>query len=218
MISEISSLSETNGTTVKKPTELGQDDFLNLLVTQLTNQDPLAPMDSTQFVTQLAQFSELEGTQEMSKRLQEVRDYLASANNFSAVSLLGKEIEFTGDLVHYETGSEPTISFNLGKEASKVTVTLYDPAGATVRTWTMSDVEAGKQQVDWDGTNQSGDLVSAGTYRFEVTAQDMDKNSVPVGLIEKGTVDKVEFIDGLPYLHVGDQLIGLADIQGIVND
>jgi flagellar basal-body rod modification protein FlgD len=216
MIAEISSLSGASST-AKKPTELGQTDFLNLLVTQLTNQNPLEPMDSTAFVTQLAQFSELEEVQKVALGIGEVQNYLASVNNFSAVSLLGREIEFSGDVVHYESESQPEIAFKLGKEASKVTVNLYDRIGNVVRTWTMGDVEAGRQKLIWNGADQNGNFVEPGDYRFEVTAQGVDGSSVPVELVQQGTVDKVDFVNGLPYLYVGDQRIALADIQSITN-
>lgn len=218
MIAEIASLSGLGGATTKKPSELGQSDFLNLLVTQLTNQNPLEPMDSTAFVTQLAQFSELEEVQKVTEGIEEMRNYLASANNFSAVSLLGKEVEFSGDVVHYEEGMQPEICFHLGKEASQVTVNLYDSLGLKVRSWVLTDEAAGKQQILWNGTDQEGDPVTAGAYRFEVVAQDLDGNSVPVERVQRGRVDRVEYVEGLPYLHVGGRLIALADIQGIVND
>jgi flagellar basal-body rod modification protein FlgD len=217
MIAEISSLSGAGGT-VKKPTELGQADFLNLLVTQLTNQNPLEPMDSAAFVTQLAQFSELEEVQKVASGIEEVQNYLASVNNFSAASLLGKDIEFSGDLLHHELDGVSEISFHLGKEASKVTVNLYDQIGNAVRTWTLTDVEAGRQKVVWNGADQNGNLVGAGDYRFEVTARDAEGSSVPVELVQRGTVDRVDFVDGLPYLYVGDRRIALADIQSIANE
>jgi flagellar basal-body rod modification protein FlgD len=217
MITEIGSLAGSGHEPAKKPTDLGQDEFLNLLVTQLTNQDPLEPMDSTEFVTQLAQFSELEEIQKVSSGMEQATNYLGSANNFSAVTLLGKEIEFTGDRLHYDTGSESQISFDLGREASLVTVNVYDELGNLVRTIEEASMMAGRQEIVWNGYDQDGNPVNPGTYRFEIIAQDLDKNEVPVQTIQQGTVDKVEFVNGLPYLSVGDQVIALADIQGITN-
>src|SRR5210317_754089 len=80
-----------------KSNVMGKDDFLNLLITQLQNQDPLKPTDSTEFTAQLAQFSSLEQLGNVNENLKQLQDFQASINNSQAVSLIGKEITATGN-------------------------------------------------------------------------------------------------------------------------
>ncbi|MBW1702547.1 MAG: flagellar hook assembly protein FlgD, partial [Deltaproteobacteria bacterium] len=79
---------------------LGKDAFLNLLVTQLRHQDPLSPMESTQFTAQLAQFSSLEQLSSVNENLGILRIYQASINNSQAVGFIGKTVKASGDSVY----------------------------------------------------------------------------------------------------------------------
>jgi len=97
---------------------LGKDDFLNLLITQLQNQDPLSPMDSTEFSAQLAQFSSLEQLSNVNENLETLLLYQGSLNNSQAVSFIGKTITASGDSVLITDGIPDNIHFELAGDAS----------------------------------------------------------------------------------------------------
>lgn len=215
MIEQVSAAQEQKLNTLASSQSLGQDVFLNLLVTQLKNQDPLEPMEGTEFVTQLAQFSELDEMRELTDGQEALQGYLASLNNFSAVSLLGKEVEFTGNGLTLQEGGTADIEFQLPADATKVAVAIYDENGNTVRSWTEGAMDAGRQSLVWNGQDDAGQQVAPGAYSFSITALDGEGAPLTVEQIQTGRVEKVEFQDGNPYLRIGDRWFALADIQSI---
>jgi flagellar basal-body rod modification protein FlgD len=209
----------TTSTVTETPTEptdsLGKDVFLNLLVTQLKHQDPLEPMEGTEFVTQLAQFSELDELRELTGGQEDLQGYMASLNNFAAVSLLGKEVEFAGDRVTHVEGTSTGIEFSLPTEAAQAAILVYDAQGRLVQTLTKGAMGTGNQTAVWDGADQSGQPLPSGTYRFEVLATDAMGGNIPVALIQRGSVQEVAFQDGVPMVRIDDRWVSLSEVQGI---
>ncbi len=215
MVPQIGATSIPTTQSTTETDSLGQDVFLNLLITQLKNQDPLEPMEGTEFVTQLAQFSELDEMRSFSSGQEELQNYMASLNNFAAVSLLGKAVEFSGEHVTHEEGTSTEIGFLLPSEASEVTVHLYDAGGNLLRTLRSGPMEAGNQSVLWNGVTEGGQTVPSGTYSCEVVARDATDASIPVQLMARGVVQEVVFEDGVPSVRVGDRWLSLPDIRSI---
>lgn len=215
MIPQIGSTSSVSVSSTEPSDSLGKDVFLNLLITQLKNQDPLEPMEGTEFVTQLAQFSELDQIRELASGQEDLQNYMASLNNFAAVSLLGKEVEFAGDRVSHLEGTSTEISFRLPANASQVTVLVYDAQGRVVQTLTTGSTEAGNQVIPWNGTDESGQTLPSGTYRFDVVAKDDQGRSLSVEMLQRGVVKEVAFEDGVPKVRVDDRWISLSEIQGL---
>ena len=215
MIPQIGAATSHAVSSAEQNDSLGKDVFLNLLITQLKNQDPLEPMEGTEFVTQLAQFSELDELRQLTGAQENLQNYMSSLNNFASVSLLGKDVEFSGDQVTHQEGTSSEIQFSLPSDAAQVTVYLYDAGGNLVHTLNQGHMEAGKQTSIWNGTDETGQPLPSGTYRCEVVAKDGTEGLIAVQLMERGTVQEVAFEDGVPLVRVGDRWISLSDIQGI---
>ena len=215
MIPQIGATTAAGASSSKKPDALGEDVFLDLLVSQLKNQDPLEPMKGTEFVTQLAQFSELDEVRAITSGQKDLQAYMASLNNFSSVSLLGKEVAFAGDQVTHQEGLPSEVRFDLPAEAALVTVKLYDPQGHLVRTIDKGPMAAGSHIVGWNGADDTGQPLPAGAYRCEVTARDASQSNVPVTLKQQGVVREVVFENGAPSVRVGERWIPLSEVQGI---
>ena len=111
---------------------MDKDAFLNLLVTQLQNQDPLNPTDSVEFTAQLAQFSSLEQLSNVNDNLEQLQNYQASINNSQAVSLIGKDITAKGNALQLKDGGPAGCNFSLDGSAAIVTISLYDSTGEFV--------------------------------------------------------------------------------------
>lgn len=197
-------------------TDLGKDDFLTLLLTQLQNQDPLNPTDSTEYTAQLAQFSSLEQLTNINQNLEYLQLFQASINNAQAVSFIGKEILALGDGVPVTDGAAADCHFELAADASGAVVNIYDSAGNFVKAIEEGAMNAGRQSVVWDGTDQHGNLVADGNYTFEVMAVDANGQDVQAITYTAGLVDGVSFIDGTTYFLIGDQKIPIADIIEVV--
>jgi len=195
---------------------LGESDFMTILITQLQNQDPLSPMEGTEFATQLAQFSALDEAKKTSSGISKLQNYLNSLNNFSSLSLLGKDIEFDGDIFFHEEGVPSEITFNLPRIAD-VAVRVYDEAGNLVSSQLQSSaMPAGRQTLEWNGRDDAGLVVPTGNYRYELDALDpTDNGPVTATLIQRGMVEEVAFQNGVSMLRVGDRWIPLSDIQSI---
>ena len=191
---------------------LSKDDFLNLLITQLQNQDPLNPTDSVEFTSQLAQFSSLEQLGNVNDNLQELKNFQASINNSQAVSLIGKTITANGNFIQL-TGDEPVeCNFELADDAALVAATIYDSAGEFVKSFEGQDLSAGQNSLLWDGTDQNGSRMPAGNYTFEIMAADINGNDVDVSTFFTGTVEKVTFENNASFLIAGGQKFALGDV------
>ncbi len=191
---------------------LGKDDFLTLLITQLQNQDPLNPTDSTEYTAQLAQFSSLEQLSNINQNLEYLQLFQASINNAQAVSFIGKEITALGDAIQVKEGVADACEFELTADADGVIVNIYNDAGNLVKTIDQGAMEAGRQTVVWDGTDQNGNQIQDGDYTFEIMAVDANDQDVKAITYTSGVVSGVTFIDGTTYFIIENQKIPIADI------
>ena len=115
------------------PRQLGQDDFLKLLVTQLKNQDPLKPTDNAEFVSQLTQFSQLEQTAKQSQLLQKSLDAQSASLQFTLLPMVGRRISIDHPLTQLENG-QASLTYALEKNAARVQITILDQQRQVVRT------------------------------------------------------------------------------------
>ena len=191
---------------------LGKEDFLNLLITQLQNQDPLNPTDSTEFTAQLAPFSSLEQLSNVHGNLEQLQNFQASTNNSQAVSLLGKEITASGNFLQLSDGEPIGCDFSLGRDAAEVVVNIYDSTGEFVKAFGSEDIAAGRHTLVWDGTDRNGNPAKDGNYTFEILAADANDKNVNVTAFFTGTVDTVTFENNTPFLISGGQKIALGDV------
>jgi flagellar basal-body rod modification protein FlgD len=195
-----------------KPAVLGKDDFLNLLITQLQNQDPLNPTDSTEFTAQLAQFSSLEQLNNVNTNLEQLQDFQASANNSQAVSLLGKEITTNGNFLQLTDGGPVGFDLSLSGDAATVVSSIYDSTGGFVKSFESQNIVAGQHTLFWDGTDRDGNPAVDGSYTVEILAADADGHDIKTETFFTGTVDKVTFENNTPSLISGDNKIALGDV------
>lgn len=191
---------------------MDKDAFLNLLVTQLQNQDPLNPTDSVEFTAQLAQFSSLEQLSNVNDNLEQLQNYQASINNSQAVSLIGKDITAKGNALQLKDGGPAGCNFSLDGSAAIVTISLYDSTGEFVKSLEGEDLAAGQNTLFWDGTDKDGNQVADGAYTFEILAADAEGQNIKATTFFSGTVDKVTFENNQAYLIAGTQKFALGDI------
>ncbi len=199
--------------------ELGQEDFLLLLVTQLSNQDPLNPMDGQEFAAQLAQFSSLEQLITIGDTLDQsnaVNGLLAqSMNSGVAAGLIGKEIEAEGVDLFVSEGKPSEISFELGEAAASLTVDIKNEAGQVIRTVDLGQRGKGEHAFSWDGKDTDGNEVANGKYSVEIHAADAAGNDVGSRTFMKGIVDKITFGPEGILVWVGQTSIALGNVRSV---
>lgn len=196
----------------KNNKSLGKDAFLTMLVAQMKNQDPLNPMENTEFTAQLAQFSSLEQMFNVNENLKNIQMTQSSLNNTQSVSIIGKEIKAEGNSIKLSNGAPVDINYKLSSAAKEVRINIYDSRGELVRTILLSSQDAGEQSFVWDGKDGSGNSLSDGAYSFMVSAKDLIGTEVSVTPLIKGQVTGVSFDSGNTLLSVGGQRVSLGSV------
>jgi flagellar basal-body rod modification protein FlgD len=192
----------TNGATK----ELDQEDFLNLLITQLRNQDPMNPLDSADYTAQLAQFTSLEELYTVNENLVSMQEILSNQGEETLLELIGKTVKADDNTMLVTDGSAVSGAYTLD-EAADVTISVYDSSGSEIRTLYRYGQDAGEHAIDWDGRNNSGETVDDGIYYYEVAAVDENGSSVEASTYISGEVTGITYEYVVPYLMIGDRLV-----------
>jgi flagellar basal-body rod modification protein FlgD len=150
--------------------ELGKNEFLNLLVAQLNNQNPLEPQGNGEFIAQLAQFSQVEGIEKLNTSMGSLLSGYQSSQALQASSLVGRKVIVPSDKAVVDTSESFKASLVLPVSSSNVYVNVYDTAGSVVSRINMGEQAAGNVSFIWDGKDASGNLLPPGTYKFEAQA------------------------------------------------
>jgi flagellar basal-body rod modification protein FlgD len=153
-----------------KSNDLGKNEFLNLLVEQLNNQNPLEPQGNGEFIAQLAQFSQVEGIEKLNTSMESLLTGYQSSQALQASSLVGRKVIVATDKAVVDTSESFKASVVLPVSSSNVYVNVYDSAGAVVSRVNLGAQEAGNVSFIWDGKDSDGNLMPPGTYKFEAQA------------------------------------------------
>lgn len=180
--------------TSAQPT-LGQADFLKLMTAQLQNQDPFEPVDNTQMIAQMAQFSSLAGISEMSTTLKAIAEKLGASSTSEAVSYIGKTVLAEGDVAYGRTTGGLAGGVELGADATNVSVTIKSATGEVLKTVDLGAQDAGTLYFDWDGKTAGGEDAGAGPFSISVDAVS-GADSVPATTLVWAPVQSVSTTTG----------------------
>ncbi|HET8764140.1 MAG TPA: flagellar hook capping FlgD N-terminal domain-containing protein [Rhodanobacter sp.] len=189
---------------------MNQADFLKLLTTQLQTQDPTKPMDNTQFVSQLAQFSQLASTQDLNASVNnlsgQITSSLQSSQVLGSVGLVGRRVLVPAGTLSY-AGSAMSGAVGIGTAVANARVAITNGAGKVVRTLDLGPQQAGLANFSWDGMDANGNPLPPGQYG--VSAADPQGNplttyvsgnvtGVGYGGASVGTYVQVNGVGGVP--------------------
>ena len=205
---------QTVKTTEDEEDPLGRDAFLKMLVAQMEHQDPLNPMEGTDFSAQLAQFSQLEQLFNVNDTLEGLAASMESKGQDNVLDYIGKQITSEDNSLNLKDGKVSNGLFTL-TEPSEAMITIYDDFEQEITTLFPGQLEAGTHQVDWDGHDRTGVSVSDGTYKFQVTAVTESGAYVPVKTEATGIVSGVTYDSGYPYLVVDDRWVDPVTVTKI---
>ncbi|GAB6054628.1 flagellar hook assembly protein FlgD [Magnetospira thiophila] len=176
------------------------DSFLNLLVTQLKNQDPLDPMDANEFTSQLVQFAQVEQQIQQNANLEDILKAQQLNNMGSVVSYIGKYAEVVSDQMPVENGAGK-MSYTLFENAKQSQITVRNDAG-TVVYYAQGETDAGTHYFEWDGKDAQGNQYPDGVYQVTVSPVNSADDPVEVGYTSFGRVTGVRTADGEAYLEL----------------
>ena len=209
--------------------DLGRDEFLQLLVAQLRNQDPTSPQDGHEFAAQLAQFSSVEqltnidaslssqaelltelagALTELQAGQSQMASELAGRIDLQAASgLIGQTVQVSNGAVAWSGEGSAPIALRLSGDVREVTVTIRDAEGDVVRTLRADALAAGDHTLTWDGAQSDGSPAPAGTYTAEVSAVGTDGQAVDTTPVLTGTVDRLTVESDGVFLWIGDRRV-----------
>lgn len=189
------------------------DTFLQLLVTQLKNQNPLEPMDTNQFTQQLVQFTSVEQQLKTNEFLETMVLSSQNAANANAVSYVGKMVTVSGTTTDLVDGYATWV-YRLENPAENTTVTVKDANGNVVYSEQLS-LKAGTDRIVWDGMTSGGEKLSSGKFTITIDARNAQGGYVPVTTEIRGVVEGVDVSGREPYVLMGDIRIPLSSVTQV---
>jgi len=192
---------------------LGKAEFLKLLVAQLTHQDPLNPMEGTEFTAQLAQFSSLEQLIRINDSLSSLSNLKDALTQSQSVDMIGKQILAEGNTISMTNGVSSNIIFSLEKSADSAEISVFDDAGQLASVFTSGELSAGQNTVAFAGFDANNNPLADGLYTFKVTALDPNGKEVITKTFSSGIVTGVNFgAGGGTELQIGPTKFPLASV------
>lgn len=150
-------------------TKLGQNDFLTLMMTQLKCQDPTKPMESTDLLSQMAQFSTVSGIESLNKSFATLSASMTSGQVLQSSQMVGRSALVPGTSVDLDPASGAAATVNLPSMVPDLNLNLYNTKGQLVRSMSIEGQGPGLVDIKWDGLNDAGVALPAGQYRLEAT-------------------------------------------------
>ena len=197
--------------------ELGKQDFLNLLMTQMSHQNPLDPMDSEGMMQQLAALGTVEQLQNLNSltaKMMEVQLQIARA---TAGSLLGKDVEVGAREIPLNNGDTIPVTYKLDGSADRVMLLVRDSTGEMIREINLESRAEGPHEFAWDGRDNDGDLMPNGSYSYNVFARTDGGEEIGVTLTKSGQVSMVRFEGSNPLLKINGEWVEAKEIVGMAN-
>ncbi|OHC76207.1 MAG: hypothetical protein A3G18_04825 [Rhodospirillales bacterium RIFCSPLOWO2_12_FULL_58_28] len=187
--------------------------FLKLLVTQLKNQDPLKPMDATEFTSQLVQFASVEQQISANANLEKLLGLQQTSQVSDMVNFIGNTIEADAKVVPLENG-KAEFTYDLDTKSDKTAILIKNSAGLNVFS-TDGENGAGKHNYVWDGKTTSGSVAPDGSYTVVVTAVDRAGEVLGVKQTVFGRVTGAGAENGIVSLFMGDSSVTMDKVQAV---
>ncbi len=221
--------SNANGNSEPKK-ELGKDDFMNLMVVQYQNQNPLEPMSNEDMLAQMAQFSSLEQMKNVASSMEKLTLAQAAATNAQMVNMVGKRVVSEGDKFQLtEPGESVDLKFALSDKHSVSKIVIKDSKGNVVREVSGEEFKTGINKFSFDGKDAEGNPLAAGYYSYSLKDKEgktikgeaiLDKDGKDTGakdFIQYGStkIDSVAFSGSSVTLKSGTIEINIADVNEV---
>lgn len=191
------------------------DTFLTMLTAQLKHQDPLSPMDSTEFTNQLVQFAQVEQQINANDHLEDLLKLQRNDLLSQAVNYIGRNVKAESDQLALQDG-DADFTYLLPEKAATLTMRILDASGMAVRTVELTNLQAGEHVADWDGTADNGAQLADGAYKVVVEYENSDGQTRTARTSAIGRVTSVSTKDGATMLSLGGAEVALDTVIAVV--
>ncbi|MBD3336929.1 MAG: flagellar hook assembly protein FlgD [Candidatus Eisenbacteria bacterium] len=192
--------------------DLGKDGFLRLLLTQLSHQDPLNPMDNEAMVAQLAQFSSLEQMQNLNATAETQSLLIQSLGQAMTTQMIGRSLLAASAELRLPESGSAELGIYTPHGAEEAVLAVKDASGRTVAVLERYGLPAGSSVWEWDGAGDDGQALPPGTYTLQVSAFDAEGQAVDATPLVRGVVSGVAFEGGQVWLVMNGQRIPLSSV------
>jgi flagellar basal-body rod modification protein FlgD len=201
-------------TTAEDKSVLDKDDFLQLLLVELQYQDPTEPMDSEKILSQTSELATLEASENTNKALSELAASMASSQQFSTISAIGKTADIGSNAIVLDEGSDTTFEIYFPDDVDRGSVEILDVNGNVIKTLDVGTNQKGVYQFTWDGTDSSSNSVDSGIYyaTASYTNPSGDALTTRVGAYP---IESVRFDEGKTLVKVGSNYVPLENVVEI---
>lgn len=203
-LNNVYTASTTSWDTEESSTDLGQDEFLQLFVAQLENQDPLDPMDDSESIAQMAEFSSLEQLTNINSQISSLIDSINTQSLNTAVSYIGKSVTASGYSISKDGESVSEATYTVPVDVEEMTAHIIDESGSIVNSIDLGAHDAGEYDFSWDGTGTDGEALDDGVYSIAFTASNAEGESVSISTMVSGVVEGISQSDGSTLLTLED--------------
>jgi flagellar basal-body rod modification protein FlgD len=190
------------------------DTFLNVLTTQLKNQNPLDPMDTNAFTQQLVQFTGVEQQLKTNEFLETLMLAGQNTAKSDAVSYIGKEVTSSGRTGELTNSNAAFWAYSANANAANATVTIKDAKGQTVYSET-GPLNSGPGTFRWDGKGSDGTMKPNGIYTIDIKGKDSNGQDVKISTASIGVVTAVDFTGDVPILTIGSRRVTITDVTDV---
>jgi flagellar basal-body rod modification protein FlgD len=205
--------SSSTTSTAASSAKLTQDynSFLKLLTTQMQNQDPLSPMESTEFTNQLVQFSQVEQQISQNTKLDKLVSLQNNNQTQASLGFIGLDVEATGSAFTYDGSTQAKMSYTLPETPTSTTIQIKNEKGVVVRS--MEGVRStSRQELTWDGKKSDGSAAPEGSYTFSVVAPKADSKVMTAKTSVFGRVSGIEAGNGDTTLMMGNTPVKMENV------
>ncbi|MEN9834185.1 MAG: hypothetical protein RL011_378 [Pseudomonadota bacterium] len=208
---------KSNPEKLRKPqNELDKDAFLKLFVTQMRNQDPLNPDDSSEMAAQLAQFHGLEQMMNVNKNLEKMQSDEAVGRAVNLINFVGKEVKLNNGKLQIENGRMITdASVRIDQDSINTSLEIRDTAGVVVAQKDLGPLQAGDNKLEWEGLSKDGKKLSNGAYTFNIVASDRNNQPIPTTITSTLQVTGVDLHDVGGAFHTPIGKVAVRDVASV---
>jgi flagellar basal-body rod modification protein FlgD len=189
--------------------------FLQLLTVQLQNQDPLSPMDSNEFTSQLVQFTQVEQAINTNTKLDNLVSLELGSSVTSALGYVGLDIQYVSAEIALEEGEPTTIRYSLDNTATVSKINIFNEEGTLVYS-ADADKAVGAHEFTWNGRDLVNNELPSGTYIVRVDSADANEEPVNTTTVVQSRVKGIEQQNGIVFALVGERAVPISDILNAV--